>query len=185
MINYNLIINLVNQNIMQSNRIRTAATSGLLLALVTIISVLVQFALEPGKTINLIIWTIKSVGSIWLLYYFIKEYAKPSNLFTYKDGFRYGFLIALFSSIVCAAYMFFHYAILFPDSTAAQIDLISEMMASSNPEAVETFERISPLLPQIIFITILIYYTIIGAIASAIIANYTKKGSIFDEPINL
>lgn len=183
--NLNMTINPVNQNIMQSNKWSAAATSGLLLSLVTIISVLVQFVLEPGTAVNLVIWTIKSVGSIWLLHYFIKEYAKPFNLFTYKDGFRYGFLIAFFSSIACAAYMFFHYAIIFPDSATAQINLIREMMANSNPEAVDAFDKIAPMLPQIIFITILIYYTIIGAIASAIIANYTKKGSIFDEPANL
>ena len=64
-------INPVNQNIMQSNRWSTAATSGILLALVTIISFLVQSVLQPGKVINLAIWAIKAVGSIWLLLYFI------------------------------------------------------------------------------------------------------------------
>lgn len=170
---------------MQSNRWSAAATSGILLALVTIISILIQSVFEPNKVINLIIWTIKSVGSIWLLYYFMKEYAKPFNLFTYKDGFRYGFLLAFFSSVICAAYMFLHYAVIFPDAIAAQMDQVMEMMASSNPDAVDTFEKISPKMPQIIFISTLIYYTIIGAVASAIIANYTKKGSIFDESVSL
>lgn len=170
---------------MQSNRWSAAATSGILLALITIISVLIQTVLEPGKAINFIIWVLKSGGSIWLLLYFIKEYAKPFNLFTYKDGFRYGLLVAFFSSVICASYSFLHYAVLFPDSIAAQIDQAMEMLASSNPDAVDAFEKISPMLPQIIFIFTLIYYTIIGAVASAIIANYTKKGSIFDQTTSL
>ncbi len=170
---------------MQSNKWSAAATSGILLALVTIMSVLIQTVLEPGNIISLVIWLIKSVGSIWLLYYFIKEYAKSFSSFTYKQAFNYGFLIALFSSIICAAYMFFHYALIFPDSTAAQMDSFMEMMAASNPNAIDAFEKMAPKLPQIIFTVILIYYTIIGAIASAIIGNYAKKGSVFDDSANV
>lgn len=171
---------------MQSNRWSSAATNGILLALITIISVLIQAVFEPtNKIINFAIWAIKTVGSIWLLYYFLKEYAKHFNKFTYKNGFHYGFLVAFFSSILCAAYMFLHYAVIFPDSIAAQTDQIMEMMASTNPEGMDAFEKMIPMMPQIIFISTFIYNTIIGLIASAIMANYTKKGSFFDEPSNL
>ena len=181
----NNTINPVNQHIMQSNRWSTAATSGILLALVTIISTLIQAVFTPGTIMNLIIWAIKSVGSIWLLSYFIKEYSKSFNLFTYKDGFRYGFLVAFFSSLICASYMFLHYAVIFPEAVAAQMDQVMEMMASSNPDAVDALDKIGSKLPQLIFTITLFYFTIIGVIASAIIANYTKKGSIFDESANL
>ncbi|MFA6769572.1 MAG: DUF4199 domain-containing protein [Bacteroidales bacterium] len=170
---------------MQSNRWSTAATSGILLALVTIISFLVQSVLQPGKVINLAIWAIKAVGSIWLLLYFIKEYAKPFDLFTYKDGFRYGLLVAFFSSLLCASYLFLQYTVIFPESFATQMDQVMEAMLATNPDAADGLEKIGPRLPQLIFVFTLIYYTIIGAIASAIIANYTKKGSIFDESTNL
>jgi len=180
-----MTINPVNHTIMQSNRWKAAATSGILLALITIISTLIQAVFTPGAIINLIIWAIKSVGSIWLLTYFIKEYSTSFTLFTFKDGFRYGFLVAFFSSLICASYMFLHYAVIFPEAIAAQMDKVMEMMASSNPNAIDTLDKIGPKLPQLIFVITLFYYTIIGVIASAIIANYTKKGSLFDESTNL
>lgn len=180
-----MTINPVNQNTMQTNRWSAAATSGILLALVTIISTLIQAVFAPIAVINIALWAIKSIGSIWLLHYFIKEYAKPFNLFTYKDGFHYGFLVALFSSLLCASYLFLHYAVIFPDSMAAQMDQVMEMMATTNPDAIDTLEKIGPQLPKLIFTATLFYYTLIGVIASAIIANYTKKGSIFDESANL
>lgn len=171
---------------MQSNRWSSAATNGILLALITIISVLIYEVFEPtNKIISFAIWAIRTIGSIWLLYYFIKEYAKPFNLFTYKNGFHYGFLLAFFSSLLCAAYMFLHYAVIFPDAIAAQTEQIMKMMEASNPAAIDSFEKMIPMMPQIIFISTFIYNTIIGIIASAIIANYTKRGSFFDEPTNL
>lgn len=171
---------------MQSNRLSSAATSGIVLALISIIAVLLQAVFEPtNKIITYAIWAVKSIGSIWLLYYFMKEYASPFEFFTYKNGFHYGFLLSFFSSIICAAYMFLHYSVLFPDAIAAQTEEIMEMMATSNPNAIDSFEKMIPKMPQIIFISTLIYNTLIGIIASAIIANYTKKGSLFDESTNL
>lgn len=170
---------------MQSNRWSTAATSGLLLALVTIISSLVQAVFEPNNVINIVIWTLRSVGSIWLLLYFIKEYAKPFNFFTFKDGFHYGSLIAFFSSFICAVYITFHFTIIFPDAMTSQIDKLVEAMATSNPDMIDSLDKVIPKLPLIISFFTFIYYSLIGVVASAIMANYTKKGSIFDEPTNL
>ncbi|PKO95449.1 MAG: hypothetical protein CVU12_09810, partial [Bacteroidetes bacterium HGW-Bacteroidetes-7] len=52
-------------------------------------------------------------------------------------------------------------------------------MQSSNPDSLEAFEKIQGILPQLILVFSLVYYIIFGAIASSIIANYTKKGDIF------
>ena len=164
---------------MQTNSWSLAAVNGLLLALVTIILTLVQTVLEPGTAIKVLIWIAKLVGSLWLLYYFIKDYAKDSEVFTYKMGFNYGFKVCLLSSLVCAIYMFMHFAVIFPEAVQASLEQAAAMMQSSNPDAVDAINRISGKLPQIVTITVLVYYTLFGIVASAIIANFTKKGDIF------
>lgn len=167
---------------MQSNKWSTAALYGLLLALITVIHSLITAVFEPPFAVNLILWVAKFAGSLWLLYYFIKEYAKPFEVFTHKDGFRFGFLVALFSSIICSSFSFLQITVIFPDVMATQMETIMTAMQSSNPDALETFEKIEGILPHIIFVFSLVYYTVFGIIASAIIANYTKKGDIFTTP---
>ncbi|MEN6619688.1 MAG: DUF4199 domain-containing protein [Rikenellaceae bacterium] len=166
---------------MQTNKWSIAALDGLLLALVTITVTLIQTVFEPGTAIVWFLWLVKFAGSLGLLYYFIKDYGKTQELFTYKDGFRFGFMICVLSSLICAGYMFFHYAVIFPDSVAATLEQASAALQSSNPQGVDMLDKVGGKLPQIIFIASLIYYTLFGALASSIIANYTKKGDIFTE----
>lgn len=176
-----LSINTVNQNTMQTNKWSQAATNGVLLALITIIITLILTVFKPGTAINLILWAVKLIASIWLLYYFVKEYAKDKETFSYKEGFVFGIMVSFFSSLVCAAYMFMHYAVIFPESVAEQMETAMQMMQSSNSEMYDAFEKVQGILPQLVFIFSLIYYTIIGVIASSIIANSTKKTDLFTE----
>ena len=164
---------------MKTNKWSTAATSGLLLALITIIIALVQAVIHPGKAVSLLLWVVKLTGSIYLLYYFIKEYSTSFDLFTYKDGFVYGTLVSIFSSLICACYLFLHYTVIFKEAIAEQIEYVLGILQNSNPQAVETFINMEGSLPQIITIVSLIYYTLFGVIASAIIANSTKRGDLF------
>lgn len=152
---------------------------GLLLALITVLHSLISSIFELPLAITIILWLVKFAGSLWVLYYFMKEYAKPFEVFTYKEGFRFGFLVCLFSSIICSSFSFLQITLIFPDLMATQMETIMTAMQSSNPDSLEAFEKIEGILPQLIFVFSLIYYIIFGAIASSIIANYTKKGDIF------
>ena len=71
---------------MQSNKWSIAAQNALILALVTILATLLQavFPQMPGF-IGILIWTVKLVLSIYLVYYFIKDYSKHFETFTFKD----------------------------------------------------------------------------------------------------
>ena len=62
---------------------------------------------------------------------------------------------------------------------ANQMETVMNAMQSSNSDSMEAFEKIQGILPQLILVFSLVYYIIFGAIASSIIANYTKKGDIF------
>lgn len=164
---------------MNENRWKSAATYGLFLALITILYTLIQTILEPKTALALILWVAKFAGSIWLLLYFIKDFASHKEVFSYKDGFRFGVMISFLSSIIAASYMFLHYGFIFSDSIAEQMDSVMNILQSSNPDAVDSFAKIESKLPHIIFIFSLIYWTLFGVIASSIIANYTKKGDLF------
>ena len=60
-----LSINTVNQNTMQTNKWSQAATNGVLLALITMIITLILTVFKPGTAINLILWAVKLIASIF------------------------------------------------------------------------------------------------------------------------
>ncbi len=164
---------------MQSKEWSIAALDALLLSIVTIVVSLIQVVFEPGKIIAILLWLFKFVGCLAVLYYFIKEYGKTHETFTYKEGFSFGFKICLLSSVVLAAFNFLQYAVLFPEAMQTAMEQVIVAMQSSNPDAAESMERYQSKLPQLVSVITLFYYTVFGLIASAVIANYTKKGDIF------
>jgi len=83
------------------------------------------------------------------------------------------------SAIVCAVYIFLHFTLFFPDAVAASLEQAATILESSNPQALESLDRISGKLPQISTVATLVYNTLFGLFATAIIANFTKKGDIF------
>jgi len=165
---------------MQTNKWSVAALDGLLLALITITATLIQTIFEPGSAISWLLWLVKLVSTVGLLYFFVKDYSKNQELFTYKDGFQFGFMISFLSSIICGSYMFLHYTLIFPDSLAKVMENVATAMQSSGGDT-SAFEKIQKYLPHFISVFSLIYYSIFGLIASAIIANSTKKGDVFSE----
>lgn len=163
---------------MKNNKWSSAATGGLILSLVTIVVIVIQTVLEPGKLINILLWIAKLAGSIALLHYFIKDYSKGFSSFSYKEGLSYGFLVCLLSSFICAAYMFLHYLVIFPESTEAVLEAVATATQSS-PEGGDLIAKLEKYLPHYVFIFSFIYYTLFGLLVSAIIANYTKKEELF------
>lgn len=158
---------------------RSAATAGFILSLPTILVQLIQTLFTPNTAFNLILWVVKLAITLGILYYSIKEYSKDKESFSYKEGFHYGFLVSFFSSIICGCYLFLHYGAIFPNLFADQLAAIIDSLSSSNPEAVDSLEKIEAIFPQLIFAISIVYYTIIGVVTSSIIANYTKTKELF------
>ncbi len=169
-----------------NNKWQLAATNGLLLSLVTIIYTLVQQVLTPGAFISILLWCIKFGGCLWLLYYFMKQYSANFEQITYGKSFGYGFLICCFSSIVCACFSFISLTLIFPDSIEMAREQMMTTIASQNMSSDQEsmMEAIANNLPQITLFSSLVYCIIFGAIASSIIANFTKKTNIFAESAN-
>ena len=154
--------------------------SGLLLALVTVATMAIQTVITPSGPIGLIITVVKLVVNIWLVYYFIKEFSKSFEVFTYGNGFSYGTIVCLFSSFICVAAQLLILTIISPETFEAQIEVMINAFSQSRPEAADTLIRMqeSGALLTIVVAVSFIYYFVFGVIVSSIVANFTKKGNI-------
>jgi len=164
---------------MQTNKWSSAAMSGLLLALVTVAAMAIQTVITPSRGVVWAIILIKLIVNIWLVSYFIKEFAKSSEVFTYRDGFSYGFIVCLFSSFICAVALLLVHTIVSPETFETQMDVMVSAMSQTRPEAAETIINMqqSGVLLAIVVIFSFLYYLLFGLIVSAIVANFSKKGN--------
>lgn len=164
------------------NKWSSAAMHGLFLSLVTVIINLLTTIFEiKSVPVNIIIWVIKLTGSMWLLFYFMKLYSSNFKQISYKDSFVYGFLVCVFSSIICACYTYLSVTVLFPEMVNKITDTYQLMMTQQNVSESEEVaaEKLMNKLPEIMLGGMFVYLTIIGLISSSIMANYTKKTDIF------
>jgi len=154
--------------------------SGLLLALVTVVVMAIQTVITPSKAVNLLMSAVKLVVNIWLVYYFIKEFSKSFEVFTYGNGFSYGTTICLFSSFICVATQMAIIILISPEIFEAQIEVVINTFSQSNPEAADSLMRMqeSGALLAAMAAFLFIYYFVFGVIVSAIVANFTKKGNL-------
>ena len=159
------------------NTWNTAAINGLLLSLITIVASLLQYLFKIEGMASIILWAAKLGGCIYLLHYFMKQHSMQYQFLSYGESFRYGFIVCAFSSIICAAFLFISLTVLFPGQLDAAVEQMYTIAASANysDEEIKAIESLSGKLPQITLFTAFIYYTILGAVFSSIIAAFTKK----------
>ncbi|MCI1780072.1 MAG: DUF4199 domain-containing protein [Bacteroidales bacterium] len=167
-----------------SGKWSSAAVDGLLLSLVTIIYILIGslFPKMPG-VLRFLVWAIKFTAVIYILRYFMKEYFKHSDTVSYGQSFNYGFIICIFSSIVCAAFAFANSMWLFADQTTAGITAIQQAFSGGNytEEQEDAISNVLKHMPQYLLFGSFLYYLLIGTIITSIMANYTKKDNIFTD----
>ena len=167
-----------------SNKWSSAAMDGLYLSLVTIIYSLIVAVMQPqGFLVTAILWIAKFAGCMYLLWYFMKKWSNGFETITYSESYNYGFIICLFSSILCACYSYVQVEWLFPEHTQEAINLTKETMIQQgtlNSSTENMIDRLSSNFGRISMFVSLFYYIIFGAIASAITANFTKKTNPFE-----
>ncbi|MCL1973414.1 MAG: DUF4199 domain-containing protein [Bacteroidetes bacterium] len=150
----------------------SAAVNGLLLALVSIIFMLLP-TLLPGYGW---VWTIlKLVATISALSFFMKQYGKEQEYFSYGQGFRYGFTVSFCSAIAYAVYVFVHQTYLFPETMAQQTEAAMQAMQRYGNSGALDLDKWANNMPAIMTLIMFIYASIWGLIISAILANYSKK----------
>lgn len=165
---------------MNSKFLQSSAIDGLCLSLVFIVYSLISSLLSLNSGfISIILWILKFGGTIWLLYYFIKKYSLKQESFTYGAGFKYGFMISLFSTIACVAYILFNLTVLNPDSIEIfKETLFTALESTGNSAALEGYD-LDRLISNVYFFWMPVYYLLWGVILAAILANYTKRTDFF------
>ena len=182
-------INTKNNTVMERNsKWSSAAMDGLYLSLVTIIYSLIVAVMQPqGFLVTSILWIAKFGGCMYLLWYFMKKWSNSFETITYSESYNYGFIICLFSSIMCACYSYIQIEWLFPEQTAEAINLTKEAMIQQgtlNSTTENMIDKLSSNFGRISMFASLVYYVIFGSIAAAITANFTKKTNPFGESDN-
>jgi hypothetical protein len=163
---------------MKSNKWNVATVNALVLSLVTILATLISSTLTPTGFFAILLWVIKLVVTIWLLYYFVKQYAKERETFPYGEGFKFAFLVSLLSALFVGCYYFIHYAFIFPEDVDKIAEMINNAIAARGGDT-SVADYIIRNFPQFMLLWNIVYLTIVGLIISSIVASFTKKTDIF------
>lgn len=161
----------------------SAAKDGLILAAFTIICLLLSTLLKNSPIIVFLVELVKIVGCIWLLRFLMIRW-KNSNGST--TPFKYGMMICLFSSVVCAIFTFFQLSYIVPEDIATAFDQIYESFGSMNIpiETQNMLDRLQDNYPQWACVSALISDLICGVIFSGIISSTMKNTDIFADDDN-
>ena len=155
----------------------TAAKAGLVLGLIptAYMFITMWIAGNPGflgTVLSMILWIAKFVGCIWVMRFFMKQYAAAHPEIENKDTFNFGMATALLSALVYSAAAFANAAFISGDAIAEQINLslqqMSSMMDSNSMAMMDSFIQ---KLPQITFFSNLIYCTAFGTVLSFILSR--------------
>ncbi len=162
-------------DIPQTSKWSLAMRDGLLLALVTVVCTTLS-TLADFTLLNILFWIVKLVGSIWLLWYFMKRYGHSHPEEPRTTG--YGILVCLFSSIVCAVFTYLAYRFFFPqmvDEISAQVTASLASTPGLTAEMEDAVYKVMDNLPQIACGVTLIWDFLLGLLFSAIIGASTAR----------
>ncbi|MBQ7576245.1 MAG: DUF4199 domain-containing protein [Bacteroidales bacterium] len=170
-------------NNMESSAWTSAAKDAVFLSLFTIVPQLISTLLTKGGTetgvlqtiVGFLIWVVKFGGSIWFLYRCMKLWAADNDVPVFGQGMK----ICLFSSIICAAFAYLMYAVLFPGMVETVFAQVTEQLSSTPlPSEAETMLlRMEDNFAMISFVSTLIWCIICGWLFSGIISSSLKRAS--------
>lgn len=153
---------------------RYASVDGLILSSITVAALLISPLLRNVPYIGLIVNVAKIAGCLTLLYYLMKRYAWANSCKRYGECFGYGLLVSLFSSFVCAVFLYISVEFIYSGIYEQQLFEMRAILASSYGANTDVFEHIMDNYSVILFFSAIIYYFIIGLIFSAIFAGSVR-----------
>lgn len=156
-----------------------AGTAGLLMGLISTANMFIGQAMSTTQmpnfaamAIGLILWAAETGGCIYLMQSYMKKFAAVCPEADNKATFRMGMATALLSALVYSAASFANMAFISADYYAEQFDIMMQQMApmmDSNTATV--MDNILSSMPQITFISNLIYCFLFGTVVSAILSR--------------
>lgn len=156
-----------------------AAKNALILSLVTILADLVSAVFTLPAGVGIVISIVKLIAVIWILYYFMKQYASEQSFVSYHESFKFGFILCFCSAFVCTVFSMLLYFVIVPETISASAENMLAAFQAQNIDSGMDYDQLMKVLPTSMVIARMLWCTICGLIFSSILANYTKKGDVF------
>lgn len=155
----------------------SAAIAGLIMAAVTIAAELIGTLCGKvhgfaGGILNFIAWAGKLVLCAWTFRYLLKKFHSSYQGVEYPELQRYGLMLALFSSLLVAAYSLINLLVINPDSLSEVVDGFRQgysSMMDSNSEA--ALEKMLPKMPVYVGIVTVVYCFLWGWVYSSVFSK--------------
>lgn len=156
-----------------------AGKAGLILGLISTASMAIgqmMAILETPVLLNTLIgtvlWAAETGGCIYFMYMFMKKFAATCPEADNRMTFKMGTATAFLSALVYSTASFANLAFISADYYSTQFQILMEQMApmmDSNTAA--TMEKMLSDMPQISFVSNLIYCFIFGTVVSAVLSR--------------
>ena len=177
------------QNVIQKNMWNTAGKAGLLLGAASAAFLFITQTIEQvelpaivSAIFGIVLWTAKFAGCIWIMRFFMKKFVADNEGRTNSDTFKLGMIMALLSAVVYAAFTFANVAFISPELFDGMMNEVMQqlapMMDSNSQSILETY---MDNLPQITFVSNLIYCFLYGMILSFILSRNIPSKDPFAE----
>ena len=167
------------QNAIQKNMWNTAGKAGLILGLISAVYLFItqflgQSEISPilSSLLAIILWTAKFAGCIWVMKMFMTGFAASHKKVDNSMTFRLGMIMSLLSAIVFAAFAFANVAFISPELFEEQMNMTMQQMAPMmDSNALSQIDSLIENLPEITFVSNLIYCSIYGTVLSYILSR--------------
>lgn len=172
----------VTGRILWNNAGKAGAVLGLVSAAFMFISQAMAGTGSPvvSTALNILLWTVKFVGCIWLMRFFMLRLCLRYDGVTNSVTMKYGAAIAFLSALIYSAFLLANLLFITPDLIDMQFDQMMQMysgMLDSN--SLTMMENMRESYPQIAFFTQLIYCFLYGTLLSFILSRYIPKNDPF------
>lgn len=159
-----------------------AAQDAVFLSLFTVVTELIGGIVTNGgngegflaSVLGFVLWFVKFGGSLWFLLRCLKRFAaNDSGSSIFAQGMR----TCLLSSIICAAFTFLMYSLIFPDMAEIALATVNEAIGSTPlpDEAETTLLRIQDNFAQFSSTAVFFWCLICGLIFSAVLAPSAQR----------
>ena len=122
--------------------------------------------------LTFVLWGAKFAGCIWILMLLMKRFCQTNPSAGNSDTFRFGMLAALLSAFVYSSVSFANVAYISADLYAEQMDTMMQAYAQfMDSNMMAEMEKWTGRMPQLSFVSNMIYCTIYGIVLSFILSR--------------
>ena len=176
------------QNAAQRNMWNAAGKAGLILGLTSTAFMYASQLISQSELnaiissiVNGIIWLAKFIGCIYLMRFFMKKYESLNEGTTNSETMKFGMAVSLLSALVYAAFTLANVTLISPDLYDQQIDQVMQTYAQTmDSNTLAQMDKFMGMIPQITFITNLIYCSLYGVVLSFILSRNIPSKNPFE-----